>query len=152
MKMSGDPRVLIIENNEALRVLLFTILRHQPVGVDTAQSVDEALRKVTTCDYALVLVDLDMPDKAGVAFLEQFREERPEATTFVIAVRSPQSEVFLDPAVVSVVLHKPLEIDTLSDIVRECAPLVPAPEKPLPCPPAESDIRTRLERGSYIAN
>lgn len=150
--MSNDPRVLIFESNEALRVMLFTILRHQTVGVDTARTIAEALGKVTSCDYAMVIVDIDMPDNAGVRFLQQFREERPEATTFVIAVRSPQSEVFLDPTIVSVVVNKPVEVDTLSDIVRECAPIIPRPEDPLPCPPAESDIRTRMDRGPYIAN
>lgn len=150
--MSGDPRVLIFETNEALRVMLFTILRHQAVAVDTARTEDEALRKVTSCDYALIIVDVDTPNRAGVRFLEQFREERPESTAFVIAVRSPKNEEFLDPAVVTVVVSKPVEVDTLADIVRECAPIIPLPDEPLPCPPAESDIRMRMERGPYIAN
>ncbi|MEA2342950.1 MAG: hypothetical protein QOF63_1119, partial [Thermoanaerobaculia bacterium] len=30
-----EARVLIIEDNDALRAMLFTILRHQPLGVDT---------------------------------------------------------------------------------------------------------------------
>ena len=34
--MSDEPRVLIVESNDALRAMIFTILRHQPVGVDTA--------------------------------------------------------------------------------------------------------------------
>ena len=33
-----QPRVLIIEDNEVLRVLFFTILRHQPLAVDKFQS------------------------------------------------------------------------------------------------------------------
>lgn len=150
--MSDEPRVLIVEGNDVLRTMLFTILRHQPVGVDTAATAEEALRKVTLCDYALVLVDMDMPERAGEAFLADFNEQRPGATTFVIAVRDPKSDAYLDPMVVSAVLNKPLEIDLLAELVRECALAVPAPEDPLQCPPAESEIRARMERGPYLAN
>ncbi len=147
---SSEPRVLIVESNDALRMMLFAILRHQPIGVDTAISASDALQKVTTCDYALIVLDTDVPD-AG-AFLTRFREERPEATSFVLAVRDTRNETYLDPDIVSAVLSKPLEIDTFAELVRECALVVPPPEDPLPCPPAESDIRLQLERGPYIAN
>jgi CheY-like chemotaxis protein len=150
--MSDEPRVLIVENNDVLRTMLFTILRHQPVGVDTASSSEEALTKVSQCDYALALVDMDMPHRDGETFVARFHEERPGATTFILAVRDPKNETYLDPELVSAVLNKPLEIDMLAELVRECALVVPTPEDPLLCPPAESEIRSRLERGPYLAN
>ena len=70
-----QARVLIIEDNDALRVMLFTILRHQPLGVDTAQSADEAMEKVRTCDYALIIIDMDLAAGESLSFLETFREE-----------------------------------------------------------------------------
>jgi DNA-binding response OmpR family regulator len=147
---STEPRVLIIESNNALRMMLFAILRHQPVSVDTAVSATDALHKVTTCDYALIILDMDVTDAA--LFLTRFREERPDATSFILAVRDTRNETFLDPEIVSAVLSKPLEIDTLAELVRECAQVVPAPEDPLHCPPAESDVRLRMDRGPSIAN
>src|SRR5579859_533943 len=143
---ASEARVLIIENNDALRVMLFTILRHQPLAVDTAVTAEEALDKVLTCDYALILVDMNLPDNDGPAFCRRFRSERPQATTFVIAVRDPKEDISIDPSVVSAILNKPIEIDTLADVVRECAIVVPPPEEPLPCPPAESGIRERFDR------
>jgi DNA-binding response OmpR family regulator len=148
--MNKEPRVLIVENDDAMRVMLFTILRHQPIGVDTAVTAAQALQKVTRCDYALIVLDTDLPD--ATEFLERFREERPEATSFVLAVRDARKDAFLDPSVVSAVLSKPLEIDTLAELVRECAMVVPPPSDPLPCSPAESDVRSRMERGPYLAN
>jgi len=150
--MSSEPRVLVVESNDALRALLFTILRYQPLGVDTAASADEAMERVANCDYALIVVDMDMADEAGQAFVISFREQRPEAETFILAVRDPSGDAFLDPALVNAVLNKPLEIDTLAELVRECAMVVPQPAEPLPCPPSESEIRSKLERGSYIEN
>jgi len=148
--MTVEPRVLIIESNDALRVMLFAILRHQPIGVDTAISAEEALQKVLTCDYALILLDMDV--RGAESFLTRFFEERPGSTSFILAVRDPRAETYLDPDIVSAVLTKPLEIDTLAEVVRECALVVPPPEDPLKCPPADSDIRSRLERTPYFTN
>jgi len=151
--MSTESRVLIIEDNDVLRVMLFTILRHQPLGVDTATTAAEALEKTAVCDYALILIDADLPDGQSTEFLTRFDAEYPAATTFIVGVRGPDSEPLVH-ARVGAVLNKPLEIDTLAELVRECAAVVPPPEEPsLQCPPAESEIRARLDRsGSYYSN
>src|SRR5688500_15840062 len=112
--MKDEPRVLIIEDHEALRAMLFTVLRHQPLSVDTASSADDALEKIQTCDYALILIDMDLGSGRAAVFLSEFRKLRPQATSFVIAVRDPNKDNHIDPAVVSAVLNKPLEIDTLA--------------------------------------
>jgi DNA-binding NtrC family response regulator len=136
-----EARVLIIEDNDALRVMFFTILRHQPLGVDTASTPEEALEKVRSCDYALIVIDLDLAAGGSHVFLEEFRRERPEATTFVLAVRDPARQTFIEPNMVGAMMNKPVEIDTLADVVRECALVVPPPADPLPCPAAESESR-----------
>ncbi|MBV9492739.1 MAG: response regulator transcription factor [Acidobacteria bacterium] len=156
MRNSNDqPRVLILEDHDALRVLLFTVLRHQPLAVDTAASADEALEKTATCNYALILIDMNLPDNASPTFLRDFAERHPDATTFIIAVRDPKQDVVIDPNLADAVLNKPLEIDTLADVVRECALVVePAPaEEAMNCPPAESDVRARMDsNSSYLTN
>jgi DNA-binding response OmpR family regulator len=143
---------LIVESQDALRVLLFTILRHQPLAVDTAVTPEEGLQKASNCDYALIVVDMDLPESAGPLFVSAFREQHPEANTFILAVRDPNNNEYLDPATVNAVMNKPLEIDTVAELVRECAQVIPPPEDPMNCPPAESEIRSRMERGSYYAN
>lgn len=147
---STKARVLIIEDNDALRVMLFTVLRNQPLGVDTAIGVDDALEKTRHCDYALILIDMNLPDGQSTDFLKRFREERPQGTSFILAVCDPNHEVVIDSRLVSAVVNKPLEIDTLADAVRECALVVPLPAEPLKCPPAESDFRARFDdSGAY---
>lgn len=151
MQSSDDPRVLIIENDDVLRTMLFTVLRHQPLGVDTASNSETALDKTRGCDYAMIIIDLDGRDDA-VEFLKQFRRERPQTTSFILGVRT-SSDMPLEPGLVSATMTKPLEIDTIADIVRECARVVPRPEDPLPCPQQpENDFRTRLWRNPFAAN
>lgn len=146
----NDPRVLIIEDHDVLRAMLFTILRHQPLGVDTAASAAEAMAKVMGCDYALILIDMNLANDEAEILIKEFQAARPQSTTFIIAVRDPGKEVFIDPEMVEAVLNKPLEIDTLAEVVRECAIVVPPPEDPLPCPPAESD--TTYDGESTLTN
>ncbi|PYQ61511.1 MAG: hypothetical protein DMF58_04590 [Acidobacteria bacterium] len=138
-------RILVIEDNDALRVMLFTVLRHQPLAVDTASSADEAMDKVRTCDYALILLDLNLPDDESAEFLRRFREFRPESTSFVLAARDPRFDLTIDPHQVNALVNKPLEIDTLADVVRECALVILPPDDPLPCPPAESQIGVNFD-------
>jgi len=147
-----EARVLIIEDNDALRAMLFTILRHQPLGVDTSAGAEDALEKTRLCDYALILIDMSLAGGEGLIFLTQFREERPQSTTFILAVRDPNGDAALDPSLVSAMVNKPLEIDTLADVVRECALVVPPPDDPLPCPPAESDLRSRFDDSGAFYN
>ncbi|HEY2093477.1 MAG TPA: response regulator [Thermoanaerobaculia bacterium] len=144
---------MIVEDNDAMRVMLFTILRHQPLNVDTASTVEQALMHVLECDYALIVIDMDLPHRAAERFLREFKSRRPEATSFVIAVRDPNKHSVIDPLMVVAVLNKPIEIDTMAEVVRECAFLVPPPEEPLPCTKTpESEQYGRAERNSYLAN
>src|SRR3954453_9535667 len=147
-----EARVLIIEDNDALRAILFTILRHQPLGVDTSAGAEDALEKTRKCDYALILIDMCIAGGQGLALLTRFPDKRHESTTFTLAVREPNNEDAIDAALVSAMVNKPLEIDTLADVVRECALVVPRPEDPLPCPPPESDFRSRFDDSGAFYN
>lgn len=148
-----QPRVLVVEDNDAVRVMLFTILRHQPLNVDTAATAEEALVHVFECDYALIIIDMDLPDSGAEGFLREFKARRPDATSFVIAVRDPKRQTVIDPMAVVAVLNKPIEIDTMAEVVRECAFLVPPPDDPLPCGKTpESEQFGRADRSSYFAN
>src|SRR5437764_15017892 len=95
--MPNEARVLIIEDNDALRAMLFTILRHQPLAVDTFISADDAIEKTRECDYALILIDMSLPDDEGLTFLSRFLQEHPEGTTLALAVLDPGNDVTIDP-------------------------------------------------------
>jgi len=127
--------------------MLFTVLRHQPLGVDTASNAEEAMERVRVCDYALILLDMNLPDDESEEFLRRFRDFRPVSTSFVLAVRDPRVDLTIEADMVNAVVNKPLEIDTLADVVRECALVVTPPEDPLPCQPSESEVRSRVDRG-----
>lgn len=149
--MSTRPRILVFECNEVLRTILFTILRHQLVDVDTATSAEQAVSRFSRCDYALAIVDLDNPEAELNAFFD-FLRQREALITFVIALRDPRQTPAVDADLVSAILLKPIEIDTLAEVARECAHAVPATQQPASCPPAESEVRSRLESAPSRTN
>ncbi|HEU4522041.1 MAG TPA: response regulator [Thermoanaerobaculia bacterium] len=150
--MANEPRVLIIEDHDALRAMLFAVLRHQPLAVDTAATLTDALERVASCDYALILIDMSLARDGAEKFFDGYRRINPDASSFIIAVRDPKHDVYIDPDIVSAVINKPLEIDTLAEVVRECAAVMPPSESSVPCPPAESEVRDKFDRGSLMPN
>ena len=110
------------------------------------------MARVRECDYALILLDMNLPGGESETFLRSFREFRPESTSFILGVRDPRADLMIDSSLVNAIINKPVEIDTLADVVRECAIVVPPPEDPLPCQPAESEIRARMDRGETLPN
>lgn len=150
--MSTRPRILVFESNEVLRAIIFTILRHQLIDVDTAASAEQSIQRFSRCDFALAIVDLDNPESELTAFFDYLRQREAGPATFVIALRDPRDTRPVDADLVSAILLKPIEIDTLAEVVRECAHAVPASGQPNTCPPAESEIRSKLENGSSGTN
>ncbi|HVT05033.1 MAG TPA: response regulator [Thermoanaerobaculia bacterium] len=137
--MEGQKRILIVEGDDALRTMLFTILRHQPLDVDTATTYDEAMQHIAQCDYAVILVDLTLSSGInGPAFVQQFGAKRPDATSFIIGVTDEPGGKFAGTGV-HVLFQKPFEIGSLAEAIRECARIIPPSDDIEPsCPPPES--------------
>ena len=58
----------------------------------------------------------------------------------------------VDAVLVSVARYDPQSTARMADVVRECALVVPPPEDPLPCPPAESDFRSHFDDSGAFYN
>ena len=117
-----ESRVLIIEDNDALRVILFTVLRHQPLGVDTAATAEEAMEKVRACDYALILLDMDLPGLDGLTAAEQLHQRLPECRTLVLTgLSQPGNLLRALKAHVRGFILKDAPAETLADSVRRVA-------------------------------
>ncbi|AZN36864.1 hybrid sensor histidine kinase/response regulator [Iodobacter ciconiae] len=66
-------RVLLVEDNEINREVALGILAEVPVIVDIAINGYEAIHKVSTVHYDLVLMDIQMPELDGLNATEQIR-------------------------------------------------------------------------------
>lgn len=114
-------RVLIVDDDPALRTLLRIVAKRAGFRADVASNGVEALEKLRNQTYDIALVDLMMPRMSGYDFLEHLgsMEERP-AVIIVTAMDDPQVSN-LDGRVVSSILHKPFDVEIVASLLREFA-------------------------------
>jgi DNA-binding NtrC family response regulator len=78
-------RVLIIDDDEQLRALLFEILDRAGFEVIEAANGEEGLKRYREQPIDLVITDLIMPEKEGVETIVELRREFPNARVVAIS-------------------------------------------------------------------
>jgi len=78
-------RILVVDDEENLRLVLRTLLTRQGYQVETAASGEEALKLVDTFGPDFVLTDVRMPKMGGLDLLSTLRAKRNEATVIVMS-------------------------------------------------------------------
>ena len=67
-------RILVIDDEAAIRRILREILEHEKYNVDDAASAIDALPLVKENEYDAILCDIKMPQMDGIEFLEEARK------------------------------------------------------------------------------
>ena len=74
--MERRHRILIVEDSPTMRQLLvFALKRLRNADITEAQDGMDGLRKVTSDDYDLALVDINMPVMDGLKLISLIRDE-----------------------------------------------------------------------------
>jgi len=83
--MSKESRILIVEDEAAIRRVLTRILEDESPSykVDVAADGEEGLKMITQEDYDLVISDIKMPKMSGDELLVEAKKIKPE-TVFVM--------------------------------------------------------------------
>jgi CheY-like chemotaxis protein len=68
-------RLLIVEDNEAERLSITTLLGHDDIEIESADSGEEALNKLRDRTFDCVVLDLRLPDMTGFDVLERIRDD-----------------------------------------------------------------------------
>ena len=113
--MSDGPvgRVLVVDDDEDIRKLLFTALSDAGYEVAVAADGAEAIDAVRHRRPDLILLDLMMPRVSGWGFTERYaREPGPHAPIIVLTAVSGQV-LRLPEHGVTRVLPKPFSVDAL---------------------------------------
>ena len=75
--MARKGKLLIIDDEEKLRRLLFRIISLEGYDVDEAGTLTEGRKKLEKNQYHLVLCDVKLPDGNGVDFVPEFKSKYP---------------------------------------------------------------------------
>jgi DNA-binding response OmpR family regulator len=119
------PKVLVVEDDAAIRGLVAAALRREPLLVDVAADGVEALELVRSHDYAVIITDLMLPRLDGAGFVEAFIRLRPNAgsVVFVMTAFDDQTAVRRLGPSVHAIIRKPFDITRFVEMIRECAHL-----------------------------
>src|SRR4051812_35209412 len=112
-----EKRVLIVDDDDPIRALLFTVLRRRRFAVDVARNGMEALARRRQCVYSVMLLDLMMPLKSGWDVLAELRAMPPETRPVVIVLTAGNEPRDLDPNIVAGSIHKPFDVELLMETV-----------------------------------
>jgi two-component system response regulator AtoC len=78
-------RVLVVDDEENLRLVLRTLLRRHGYEVETAESGEDALGMVDSFGPDVVLTDVRMPKMGGLDLLSTLKAKGNEATVIVMS-------------------------------------------------------------------
>jgi len=122
-KLDGTgKKILVIDDDLAIRVLLQAVLRRMQFSVDLAEDGAVGLDKLQSDGgYDLILLDLMMPRLNGYEFIEEIRKRyplRPHIVVFTAAGKRGVDKIPND-SVCNAIL-KPFDLDTFIEIIAEC--------------------------------
>jgi two-component system, sensor histidine kinase and response regulator len=123
MSLAEKPRVLLVDDSEATNALITAVLRRD-FDVEVVTDGREAIERLTTSRYAVVLLDLRIPAVDGFGVLEFARKQDGDLlhrTIIVTASVTPRELDRVKPYPVFGVVAKPFEVGTLLNTVKSCA-------------------------------
>lgn len=137
--MIKEKRILVVEDDDAIRRLLFTVLRRRGFKVDTAPNGASGLERFRHCVYSLVLLDLMMPVMSGYEFLDRLEKMNSSHRPVVLVLTAGAAPRNLDPTIVAGALRKPFDVGLLVETVEACLSTQGDASQLDNCPTAESD-------------
>jgi DNA-binding NtrC family response regulator len=122
---SPDPhsphRVLLVDDDDAVRDMMTMTLKHKGFDVTAASNVTEALRFITTESFDVLITDLHMPNPSdGFTVVTAMRHSQPNALTLLVSgypdVQGAVSAILLEA---DEIIVKPFEVGRLADLLRQ---------------------------------
>ncbi|MEW6710186.1 MAG: response regulator [Candidatus Riflebacteria bacterium] len=120
-KSSGDCKILVIDDEPMVRKFLCDMLKrfhYHPTGISDGISAIEALKSEKN-KFALVILDMSLPDIASEKVFLQLRELSPDTRIMLISGDSPSdsSERMMKNGA-SAFLQKPVNVKTLDETIK----------------------------------
>ena len=115
----NEAKLLVVDDEESLRITTAAIFEKEGYIVDTASSGDEAIDLMSKTDYDLVLTDLHMEGGDGLSVLSQIRRKAPLTISVVLTgFASVESAIAALQEGAYDYLVKPCDIESMKHTVR----------------------------------
>jgi len=90
---TNTVRVLVLDDNASFTALLAMLLHEQGCQVDMALEGESGLRLLAEKSYDILLVDLNLPDMQGDAFIEIARQCAPAIKSVLVSANPDVNQV-----------------------------------------------------------
>ena len=118
--MVEQARILIVDDDESIRITLATILEEKGYVVETAKSGKEAIEKSQAEFFNLALIDIRLPDMEGTKLLTAMKETTPRMIKVIVTgYPSLQNAVEAVNRGGDAYILKPLKIEKLLSTIKE---------------------------------
>lgn len=91
--MNKERRILVVEDEEAIRTGLLDVLVFHGFRVDSAATGPEGLKKAMTGKYDLILLDVMLPGMDGYEICNQVRAEDRHQPIIMLTAKSSDEEI-----------------------------------------------------------
>ena len=118
--MSELARILVIDDEDAIRKTLSAILTDADYVVDTAENGKQAIDKTRTNFYNVALIDIRLPDMEGTELLTALNETTPKMRKVILTgYPALENAVKAINKGVDYYLIKPINPDELLRVIKE---------------------------------
>jgi signal transduction histidine kinase len=119
LPQTADARLMVVDDEESLRITTAAILEKEGYTVDVASSGNEAVGLLANADYDLVLTDLHMEAGEGLMVLNEIRRNAPLTISVVLTgFASVESAIAALQEGAYDYLVKPCDIETMKHTIR----------------------------------
>ena len=135
-------RVLLVDDDNAIRFSLGKILEHHGFNVSSASNVSDALKLISSESFDVLLSDLHMPGPGdGLTVVSAMRHSNPKAVTLLLSA-FPQMTAAANAILLQTdeILVKPMNVASLMLVIEERL------LKGAPVPRVIESVATILER------
>ena len=114
-------KVLLVDDDEAVRGMMNTVLKQKGFDVVAAANVTAALKHIATESFDVLITDLHMPNPGdGFTVVTAMRHSQPKALTLLVSgypdVQEAMAAILLEA---DDIIVKPFAVGKLADLVRE---------------------------------
>jgi CheY-like chemotaxis protein len=115
-------RVLVVDDEAAIRALVAKIIERAGFAVDAARDGREAIEKLEVSEFDVLVIDLMMPNVDGYGVIDFLRERGgPQPAVILVTAADSAAVRRMDGSLVHSVLRKPFDIDVLADLIAAAA-------------------------------
>ncbi|HET8773036.1 MAG TPA: response regulator [Thermoanaerobaculia bacterium] len=117
--LKRKARVLVLDDDPAMQRLLIKLLGREGLRVDVVSAGAQAIEKLGSAEYDLLLLDLMTPTEGGITVIKHLKKAKPQLLRRVVLVTaSPESVLKSVARDAAAVVHKPFEPEQLVTVVK----------------------------------